>query len=147
MLLPVGHEVIVYRDKSVIASDTSLWLLRHWFLISCSSFVATSKEHEEILLELRRYFEQWEWLGPGVITGIDLDAILPENSPERRGLYLQLVRSVESLIGRYGQTIPLDYLERNITVAEGIHFASETPTAPLLRTLAKLVELVEPTLP
>lgn len=85
--------------------------------------------------------QQWDWLGPGVVAGIDLQAYVAGAASRRRLLLALVARAGERLRG-FGSCIPLSYL--NVHVNEKNRgFVKDQPVDPLMDLVRQLGELIE----
>jgi hypothetical protein len=103
----VGHEIIVYRGRSVIVHGLDLWAIRHFMLVE-----AEAARRDELVAFIRG----WEWIGSGVYLGIEFDDFFGSH-PEQQAQFIELSSSVEQRLDTFGSHVPLDYLQENVNTA------------------------------
>jgi hypothetical protein len=114
----MGHTFITCGGGHVHLHDVRILLLRHLFLRQLAdappgSFGADGEE----LATLRRFFEAWEYAGPGVVMGTDLTPLV-EGRDDRRPVLRRLFEQTARDLDRFGPAIPMGYLNRHADVAD-----------------------------
>lgn len=138
----MGHDFITCGDRYVLLKDWDIWLLHHFLLTEAEALgPADVSADEEMLDSLRSFFENWRWIGPGVVMGTDLASFV-RGQDSRRELLLLLFHRVIARLEKMGKVIPLDYLDKHIN-ASGAIFGKEQPTEELIETVKQLCEMVE----
>jgi len=134
----MGHGYITYEARHDRFSDFDLWLLRHFFLEQ--SRALENAQPSEDTRELRKFFEAWDWLGPGVVVGTDFSPFICR-SHTRWQLMLQLLQRAGDRIAGFGDDIPLSYLEEHINLPWA-YFTAAQPTKQFLVDIGRICRLL-----
>jgi len=100
MGLPMGHEILVYRDRRAIINDIEFATVRH-FLVAGGEATGFA--------DVATFAEGWKYEGPGVWTGEDLDAFLHGDQPLERRFRAALDGAFASALA-FGEHISPDHL-------------------------------------
>lgn len=100
--------------------------------------------------ELRKFFEDWDWLCPGVVMNTDFSLYI-SGSHARWRLALDLLQRAGDRIAEFDEHIPLPYLETHIN-RHGPTVCCKVPlaTKPLLVDIGRICKLLcthEPSAP
>ena len=121
----MGSDYIEYKDKNVRLHDLNIWMLRHFL-------IRATKEKE-----LSHFFEEIEWVGPGVFTGIELHKYVKDNKEKLNKLISSLYEA-KKLIEDFGNYIPLEYLEKNVNL-KSRYFTSKQAVKEYVRNIESLI--------
>lgn len=123
----MGHEIIVYRDRSARFKDDELWAIRHFLLVE-----AEAAEWPE----LAGFIGGWDWIGPGVFLGLDFDSFLAGDG-ERERRFLEVVMAAERRIEAFGPAVPLEYIRENIESNPAlVRYLNDHPTERWLQAVS-----------
>jgi len=137
----MGHDIIDFRGRHVLASDSVLELLRHFALAEIAECTRDALRcDEDTLRALDAYFRGWNWMCPGVVTGLALDPLIDGDARRIAPLRLLLPR-VRGRIDRFGDAIPLAYLKRHLN-QEDHYYMGDTPTRFVLELINAIQELL-----
>lgn len=134
----MGWDSIKYRNRHDVFRDSKLWTLRHFFLEEAKALAQTNPD----VLALRWYFEKWDWLGPGVVVGIDLDLYVTD-SPSREALVIELLDRTIERLRRFGSVIPHSYLIAYVNTL-GFSYTTEQPIEPFVSSIQRIRNLITP---
>jgi len=135
----MGHDIITFEDKHVILKDWLIWTLRHFFVAETQAAIVHGSSTDTAALEsLRCFFERWEWIGPGVVTGIALSDFV-QGRERNRGIILEVFRRTIIRLRQFGESIPLAYLEEHLPGTFGI----KQPTQKYIEAVEKLCSILE----
>lgn len=137
----MGWTSIEYNSRHGLFGDLELWTLRHFFLDVSRELDANSADAADLV----RFFVQWDWLGPGVIVGIDFQGYIGNSGPRKRLILLLLSRTIERL-HRFGSSIPLSYLNEHVN-EKGRGYSKEQPVEPFVAVARQLYDLIDKGLP
>jgi hypothetical protein len=129
----LGHEIIVYRDRHAMVHDMDLWAIRHFLLVE-----AEASDNSEAATFVRG----WDWVGPGVMTGVEFDSFLHGDAGRERA-FAELLIAARARIESFGQDVPLGYIASNINTPLA-YFAAAQPVERWVRKIVELGELVAP---
>jgi hypothetical protein len=128
----MGHEVIRCGTKSEVINDADLWLIRHFALDALGSEALAGDDPARE--ELRQYFEEWAWLGPGVYLNLDLSDRL---DPAWNDTLRKLLEEMRNRILRFGENIPSSYLTEQLSPSVVTRWPAILPTKVLLSAIAQ----------
>jgi len=134
----MGHDFIHYEGGHERFNDFDLWILRHFFVEQSRALEVT--QPSEDTTELRKFFEAWDWLGPGVMVGTDFSAFI-SRSHARWQLVFQLLQRAGDRIAEFGDDIPLSYLEAHINSPTAYCTAAQ-PTKRFLVDIGRICRLL-----
>jgi hypothetical protein len=144
----MGHDFIKYEGNHERFNDFDLWALRHFFVNEAQALQAAQPSPDTT--ELCKFFEAWDWLCPGVVTGTDFSTFISSNHA-RWLLTLQLLQSAGDRIAEFGEHIPLPYLETHINRrAPTVRCTRPLPTKGFLVAIGRICKLLgryEPSAP
>jgi hypothetical protein len=135
----MGHDFIKYEGSHERFHDFDLWVLRHFF-VKESRALETAKPSLDTP-ELRKFFESWDWLCPGVVTGTDFSQLI-SGSHARWRLALDLLQKAGDRIAEFGEQIPLPYLEAHINRRDKVTCTAPLPTKRLLIGIGRICRLL-----
>jgi len=142
----MGHDFIKYEGRCERFNDFDLWVLRHFF-VEESQALETAKPSRDTT-ELRRFFESWDWVCPGVVTNTDFSHFISGNRARWR-LALDLLQKAGDRIAEFEEQIPLSYLEAHINRrGPTVTCTAPLPTKGLLVGIGRICRLLsshEPT--
>ena len=137
----MGHDFIDYGERYVRLSDWDIWTLRHFFLhVAEAADPADLGADQATVVLLRSFLTNWEWLGPGVITGTNLSDFV-EDQPDRANVLLSLFQRTIEYLHEFGDVIPLEYLERHANTPNA-YYTVEQPTCRFIEAVENLREMV-----
>ncbi len=125
----MGHDFIEYEGRFEHFNDMDIWVLRH-FLIEEARSMYLSDQDDEVLRDLCRYFERWDWLGPGVW-----------GQEKRRALLEDVLARAARRIEGFGDVIPLEYLKSHVDTPVAYHTDAE-PTDRLVRQIKRISRML-----
>jgi len=134
----MGWDIIEYEGAHAQFRDWNLWELRHFLLLEAQTMESAEPGAETTAL--RKFVEGWDWLGPGVVTGINFSTYV-QKSPLRWRLLLNLLQKGGDRIASFGESIPRDYLEAH-KGDKGVRYTRDVPTKGLLKDIGKMCRLL-----
>jgi hypothetical protein len=108
----MGWDYITYGEQQVCLYDMELWALRH-FLANAAGVLADEESLAPLFAEAKAYFAAWDWPGPGVVTGIDLDEFV-RGSGERERVLVRVCDRAVVRLREFGEVVPLHYLKAHV---------------------------------
>ncbi len=87
-----------------------------------------------------QFFEEWDWQGPGVIIGIELDAFAP--SPERLSTLLRVLKATRTRISNFGAEIPIEYLIAHVN-SETAYYSASQPTDRFCHDIERFITVLK----
>lgn len=142
----MGHDFIKYEGSYEQFNDFDLWVLRHFFVKESRALETAQPSPDTV--ELRKFFEGWDWLCPGVVMNTDFSPYI-SGSHARWRLTLQLLQRAGDRIAEFGEHIPVPYLEAHIN-RPTVCCKVPLPTKPLLVDIGRICRLLcshEPSAP
>jgi len=136
----MGHDLIKYEAHHEVFHDFHLWLLRHFFVEQSRALENAQPSKDRT--ELRKFFEDWDWLCPGVVVGTDFSLFI-SRSHARWELMFQLLQRAGDRIAGFGDDIPLSYLEEHINLQWLAYCTKAQPTKPFLVDIGRICKLLE----
>ena len=137
----MGHDFIDYGDRFVRLSDWDIWTLRHFFQHVAEEVSPADLETDEAtIVLLLSFLENWNWLGPGVITGTNLSDFVKDHL-ERANVLLSLFERTIDYLQQFGEVIPLEYLERHVNSPDA-YYTVEQPACRFIKVVESLQEMV-----
>lgn len=120
----MGHELVICAGRSAVINDADLWLMRHFALEQLAGAA-----NEVASTELRRYFEAWSWVGPGVYLNLD-----PPARDDEVWIHAlrQLLALVRCRVRDFGPHLPADYARIHVRGGR-CEWNATLSTAPILR--------------
>ena len=132
----MGHDYIESDGRFEQFHDMDIWTLRHFLLEEARSMCLPKQADQEVVQDLYRSIEGWDWLGPGVWLGLDLSAFVL-GQDERRALLEQVLDRAAERIEAFGEEIPLDYLKLHVDTPVAYHTAAE-PNGRLIDAIRRI---------
>ena len=126
----MGHYYISLKDRHVLLHDMTIWSLRHFCVVAAS----------EIDCSVEQFFAGWQWHGPGVFTGTDLHEFAGDDA-RRLALLHEAFVSAQSLVLKFGDEIPLDYLKDNINL-RCAYFTKPLKVRELTDAISQIIEML-----
>ena len=134
----VGWDYITYHGHHEQFRDSDLWLVRHFLVVEAHTDAAAAPHADaDAICE---YFEQWNWVGGGVILGTDLDPVV-QHSCARWQRLQRILSCARYRVLSFGSHIPLDYLETHYNVPERI-FGVAQSTDRCIQSIDRLKSLL-----
>ena len=138
----MGSDILSFRGRHVVARDSVFELLRHFALLEFAECTAEDLQCDGATrCALDAYFRGWDCICPGVVLGIELDPVLAEHVSRLAPLRLLLSR-VRDRIGRFGDVIPLAYLERHLNNRDS-YYRGDTPSRFVLELIDGMRALLD----
>jgi hypothetical protein len=134
----MGHDFLKYEGNHERFNDFDLWILRHFFIEQARTMESSQPSSDTT--ELRKFFEAWEWLGPGVMAGTDFSRFVSRRYA-RWQLMLQLLQRAGDRIADFGEQIPLPYLQAHINTPAAYCTAAQ-PTKRFLVDIGRVCRLL-----
>lgn len=134
----MGWDSIIHEGHSELFNDFDLWTLRHFLMEEVKALEV--EDAGTGTTQLREFFEKWEWLGPGVVTGTDFSDYV-SGSRSRWNLLLVLLQRTGDRIAGFGEFIPLGYLTTHVDSGLG-HYLGPSPTTRHLNDLGRMCKLL-----
>jgi hypothetical protein len=139
----MGWDYITYGQSSEMFHDMELWTVRH-FLIDAAKSLKDEGEHAPLYTEAGTFFGAWDWVGPGVVTGTNLDRFVQRDATRAWTLVRVCKRAIASL-ERFGDTIDLDYLQQNINSSSpGGVYTAEHSAEKVKEAILRIQKMLEP---
>jgi len=135
----MGHDFIKYENGYERFNDFDLWVLRHFFVKEAQVFEAARPSLDTT--ELRKFFEGWDWLCPGVVMDTDFSPFISGNH-DRWRLTLDLLQSAGDRIAEFEGHIPPPYLEAHINLHRKVTCRAPLPTKDLLIGIGRICRLL-----
>lgn len=134
----MGWIIVSYKENHEQLQDDHVWILRNFLLRS-------TRKLERVLLAsefaaLIEFFESWQWFGPGVIAGVELDAFIGSNK-SRLALLLQILNACETIITGFGDVIPKQELNA-ILITDFCIYTEDMPSRRLVEDVARLRKIL-----
>jgi hypothetical protein len=134
----MGHTMIGFAGAWKPFHDCDLWAIRHFLLLEASARASATRDPG--IVEILSFLQEWDWLGPGVWLGVDLEEFI-ERSPSCRELLVGVIIAGKKRIEAFGDAIPLDYLRQNLSRSD-LSFSASYPTNLLTESLVALLRLL-----
>jgi hypothetical protein len=134
----MGWDSIEYAGHREQFNDFDLWTLRHFFIETARAMEAAEPNRDTT--QLREFFEEWDWLGPGVFTGTNISEYVLDSHP-RWALLLQLLQKAGDRISGFGESIPLDYLVAHVSTRTA-YFTKSQPAHQYLLCIGRICTLL-----
>ena len=127
----MGHEIVVFRDRHLVVHDGDLWGIRHFLVAEA---IASAQP------EIATFVSNWNWIGPGVYLGIDLDGFIAV-SPSRQQQIVDLLEATKRRIAAFRTHVALTYLEVHVNSATSFHVVPQ-PIEAWISVIDKFVTLI-----
>jgi hypothetical protein len=134
----MGHDFVKYEQDGERFNDFDLWSLRHFFLLEARAIESTHPSPDTT--QLRQFFENWEWFGPGVFVGTDLAGFVLGQRSRWQLLFDVFQRTADRIAG-FGAFIPHAYLAEHINTPAACYTQSIS-TEPLLACVGRVCKLL-----
>jgi hypothetical protein len=134
----MGSDFIKYARHHEMFNDFDLWTLRHFFIEEAKK-LQTDEPNEDVN-GLREFFEKWDWLGPGVFIGTDLNEYVL-GSRRRWELLLTVLQKAADRLAEFGELIPLEYLTAHVSTKTS-YFTKAQPVRPYFQSIGRICTLL-----
>jgi hypothetical protein len=134
----MGHDFVKFCQDGERFNDFDLWTLRHFFIEAARAVESMRPSSDTI--ELRRFFENWEWLGPGVLVGTDLAGFVMDQR-RRWELLFEVLQEAADRVSGFGAQIPHAYLAEHINTRTA-SYTHAVPTQPILACIGRISKLL-----
>lgn len=120
--------------------DFHICTLRHLFAHCATAATAESLATDTTTLaDLRAFFADWRWLGPGVFTGTDFNAFA--TSPSRLSVLHSIFDLALVYLDSFGGEISLSYLETHVNTQDA-YFTVPQSTSIYRDAIGSLIALI-----
>ena len=135
----MGHDYIDLGTSHLRLNDSDIWTLRHFFCDTLTRSTPVQLGTDARTMEdLRRFIASWEWLGPGIVNGCDLNIFA--TTPERFSLIQRMFSATRDRLREFGESIPLPYLDEHIN-SSFAYYLDAQPVARFTDILDSLLDL------
>ena len=134
----MGHDVVTYEEHGEVFNDFDLWTLRYFFIEQAQ--VMERDMPSDNTRKLREFFERWDWMCPGVVTGIDF-SLYVQGQRSRWHLLLQLLQATGDRLCLFGELIPIEFLNPRVS-KDGAHFTKPQPVRDYLKSVGRMSTLL-----
>lgn len=133
----MGWDFVTYGDRHACLQDMQLWALRR-FLSDAAESLATEGPKSAPFEQAKAFFESWDWLGPGVMVGVELNGFV-QGVPDRAQVLARVCDRACDRLRTFGEVVPLAYLEAHINADSpgGVYWIDQ-PTAEFIRGVERI---------
>lgn len=136
----MGHDYIDIGDSHLRLNDFHIWTLRSLLLDAVAEDEPELLSTDEATIrEVCLFLESWQWLGPGVIVGCNFNDFTTTST--RRTLLHSLLKSTRERLIRFGETIPLSYLDQHVNDLNAC-YTEAPPVATFTDIIDRLISLI-----
>ncbi len=136
--LLMGHVILKHHETHEVFSDVLLWMLRSFLLIEARA--QESQLGNDASIQLMQFYGDWEWPGPGLVTGAEFDEFIRDGEG-RLDMLLEHLHRTGNRIAEFGDFIPVAYLDTHVDCGPP-RWDRDFPTGLLLKEIGRICNML-----